>query len=75
MINNTSQITINNVNINAVGNLPKITPPEEPNIPNKNLFTLESVTSSEFKNECDMLPSFTDSVQDKDCLDGIEIKK
>ena len=74
MINNTSQITINNVNINAVGNLPKITPPEEPNIPNKNLFTLESVTSSEFKNECDMLPSFTDSVQDKDCLDGIEIK-
>ena len=75
MINNTSQITINNVNINAVGNLPKITPPEEPNIPNKNLFTLESVTSSEFKNECDMLPSFTDSVQDKDCLDGICIKK
>ena len=75
MINNTSQITINNVNINAVGNLSKITPPEEPNIPNKNLFTLESVTSSEFKNECDMLPSFTDSVQDKDCLDGIEIKK
>ena len=75
MINNTIQITINNVNINAVGNLPKITPPEEPNIPNKNLFTLESVTSSEFKNECDMLPSFTDSVQDKDCLDGIEIKK
>ena len=75
MINNTSQITINNVNINAVGNLPKFTPPEEPNLPNKNLFTLESVTSSEFKNECDMLPSFTDSVQDKDCLDGIEIKK
>ena len=46
------------------------------NVPvDRNILTLESVTSSEFKNECNQLASFTSDYQDHNYLDQIEIKK
>lgn len=80
MINNTSQITINNVSINTL-NRYKQNRKESINNNNdkapadRNVLTLESVTSSEFKNECNQLASFTSDNQEHNYLDQIEIKK
>ena len=62
MINNTSQITINNVHINNMSSVNKMITDT-----NKVTFTIESITSSEFNKECNMIPSFTEQ-DDNKCL-------
>ena len=69
MINNTSQITINNVHINNMSSVNKMITDT-----NKVTFTIESITSSEFNNECNMIPSFTEK-DDNKCLADIVINK
>ena len=87
MINNTSQITINNVSINTLNRYKqnrKESINNNDNVPvDRNILTLckkiivmtRIVTSSEFKNECNQLASFTSDYQDHNYLDQIEIKK
>ena len=67
MMNNTSQITINNVHINNMSN-------KMMTDTNKVTFTIDSITSSEFNKECNMIPSFTEQ-DDNKCLADIVIKK
>ena len=69
MINNTSQITINNVHINNMSSVNKMITDT-----NKVTFTIESITSSEFNKECNMIPSFTEQ-DDNKCLADIVINK
>lgn len=63
------EITINNVHINNMSSVNKMITDT-----NKVTFTIESITSSEFNKECNMIPSFTEQ-DDNKCLADIVINK